>query len=101
MRKAEGDLWAPGALVIDGKLKKSTGGGGTIIATASSEPFKPVSNVQGRMPERSGEVALLRDTADKHGLEPGDRLGIATRHGVVPVTVVGSYTLGQRQRRRH
>ena len=94
VRKAEGDLWAAGALVIDGKLKKSTGGGGTIIATASSEPFKPVSNVRGRMPQRSGEVALLRDTADKHGLEPGDRLGIATRHGVVAVTVVGSYTVG-------
>jgi putative ABC transport system permease protein len=92
--KAEGDLWASGALVVDGELKKSTGGGGTIIGTASTEPFKPVSNVDGRMPERSGEVALLRDTADKHGLEPGDSLGIATRDGTEQVTVVGSYDLG-------
>ena len=94
VRLAEGDLWAAGALVIDGKLKKSAGGGGTIIATASSGPFKPVSNIKGRMPEQSGEVALLRDTADKYGLEPGDRLGIASRHGVAPVTVVGSYEIG-------
>jgi putative ABC transport system permease protein len=92
--KAEGDLWASGALVVDGELQKSTGGGGTIIGTASSEPFKPVSNVDGRMPERRGEVALLRDTADKHGLEPGDPLGIATRDGTEQVTVVGSYELG-------
>ena len=61
--KAEGDLWASGALVVNGELKKSTGGGGTIIATASSEPFKPVSNVDDRMPRRSGEV----------GHEPGAR----------------------------
>ena len=32
-------------------------------------------------PSSSGEVALLRDTADKHDLEPGDQLGIATRNG--------------------
>ena len=92
--KAEGDLWASGALVVDGELKKSTGGGGTIIATASSEPFKPVSNVDGRMPRRSGEVALIRATAEKHGLEPGDSLGIATRDGTEQVTVVGSYDFG-------
>ena len=92
--KAEGDLWASGALVVNGELKKSTGGGGTIIATASSEPFKPVSNVDGRMPRRSGEVALIRATAEKHGLEPGDSLGIATRDGTEQVTVVGSYDFG-------
>ena len=92
--KAEGDLWASGALVVDGELKKSTGGGGTIIASASGEPFKPVSNLDGRMPRRSGEVALLRDTADKHSLEPGDALGIATRDGTEQVTLVGAYDFG-------
>jgi putative ABC transport system permease protein len=92
--KAEGDLWASGGLVVDGELKKATGGGGTIIGTASTEPFKPVSNVDGHMPRRSGEVALLRATADKYGLEPGDRIGIATRGGTAPVTVAGSYELG-------
>lgn len=92
--KAQGDLWASGGLVVDGEFKKSSGGGGTIIATASSEPFKPASNVDGRMPERSGEVALLHATADKYDLSPGDRLGIATRRGVESVTVVGAYDLG-------
>ena len=92
--KVEGELWAPGGLVIDGKLKRSTGGGGTIISTASSEPFSPATNVEGRMPESSGEVAVLRDTAQKHDLAPGERIGIATRGGIVPVTVVGAYDLG-------
>ncbi len=46
------------------------------------------------MPERSGEVALLRETAEKHGLEPGDTLGIATRNGTEQVIVVGEYDFG-------
>ena len=92
--KAEGELWSSGGLVIEGELKRSTGGGGTIISTASTEPFNPASNIDGRMPERSGEVALLRDTADKYDLEPGDRVGIATRGGVIGVDVVGAYDLG-------
>ena len=99
--QAEGELWASGALVVDGELKKSTGGGGTIITTASSGPFKPVSNVDGRMPERSGEVALYRDTAEKHDLEPGDSLGIATRDGTEQVTVVGYLRPRKRERGRH
>lgn len=92
--KAEGDLWASGGLVIDGKLEKSSGGGGTIISTASSEPFSPATNVDGRMPENLGEVAVLHATAAKHHLAPGDRIGIATRRGTVPVTVVGAFDLG-------
>ena len=93
--EVQGELWAPGALVIDGELKRSTGGGGTIISTASSEPFSPATNVDGRMPERSGQVALLRDTAEKYDLSPGDRIGIASRGGIVTVTVVGAYDLGR------
>jgi putative ABC transport system permease protein len=92
--KVEGDLWASAALVVDGELKKPAGGGGTILATASSEPFKPVSNVDGRMPQRSGEVALLRSTAEKYGLEPGDTLGIVTRDRTRQVMVVGAYDFG-------
>ena len=68
--KAEGELWAPGALVIDGELRRSTGGGGTIITAALSEQFRPETNVDGRMPQRSGEVALIRDTAEKYGPRP-------------------------------
>jgi putative ABC transport system permease protein len=92
--KAEGTVWASGGLVIGGELKRSTGGGGTIITTASSEPFSAETYLEGRKPERSAEVALLHETADKWGLEPGDRIGIASRGGVEPVTVVGTYDFG-------
>ena len=92
--KAEGELWSAGGLVIDGEFKRSAGGGGTIISTSSSEPFNPASNVDGRMPQRGPEVALLRDTAEKHNLALGDRVGIATRGGIPQVTIVGVYDLG-------
>jgi putative ABC transport system permease protein len=92
--KAAGELWSPGGLVIDGELKKASGGGGTIITTASEEPFNPATDVEGRLPEAPREIALLRATADKYGLGPGDQIGLATHRGIVPVTVVGSYKVG-------
>ena len=92
--KASGELWSPGGLVIDGELKKASGGGGTIVTTSSEEPFNPATEVDGRLPKSSREVALLRATADKYDLSPGDQIGIATHRGIVPVTVVGSYKLG-------
>ena len=91
--KAEGELWSAGGW-IDGEFKRAAGGGGTIISTSSSEPFNPASKVDGRMPGRAREVALLRDTAEKHNLALGDRVGIVTRAGVAQVTIVGVYDLG-------
>jgi putative ABC transport system permease protein len=92
--KAQGALWSPGGLVIDGELEKSSGGGGTIATALLDEPFRAETLVEGRLPQHSGEVALISATADKHDLGPGDRIGIATHRGVVPVTVVGSYEFG-------
>jgi putative ABC transport system permease protein len=92
--RAEGALWAPGALVIDGELKKSSGGGGTIVTASLDEPFRAETVVDGRLPRGSGEVALIRATAEKYDLGPGDRIGVATHRGIVPVAVVGSYEFG-------
>jgi putative ABC transport system permease protein len=94
VEKAAGELWAPGGLVIDGELKKASGGGGTIITTSSGEPFSPATNIDGRMPEASGEVAVIHATADKYHLSSGDRIAIATHRGIVPVKVVGAYDVG-------
>ena len=92
---ATGTLWAPGGLVIDGDFKKSAGGGGTIVTAELGEPFSAATNVQGRLPEHSGEVALIRATAEKYGLGPGDRIGIATRRGVCPSRLSAHYEYGQ------
>jgi putative ABC transport system permease protein len=92
--KAEGDLYGLGGLVLDGKLKQSTGGGGTIVAASSEKPFKPADSVKGRLPQRSGEVAVVKATAENRGIHIGDRIGIANRRGVAQVTVVGTFELG-------
>ncbi|HEY7453015.1 MAG TPA: ABC transporter permease [Thermoleophilaceae bacterium] len=92
--KVSGELWSPAGLVIDGELKKASGGGGTIVTSSSEEPFNPATEVDGRLPHGPREVALLRATAEKYDLGPGDQIGIATHRGVVPVTVVGSYEIG-------
>jgi putative ABC transport system permease protein len=91
---AGGELFGAGGLMVDGKLKKATGGGGTIVTSSSEEPFNPATNVEGRLPERSGEVAVAHSTAENRGIAVGDRIGIANRNGVTMVTVVGAYDLG-------
>ena len=92
--KAEGTLWSPGGLVIDGDLKKSSGGGGTIVTAILDEPFSAETIVDGRLPQNPREVVVIRATAEKYDLGPGDGIGIATHRGIVPVTVVGSYKYG-------
>ena len=90
---AEGQLEEHASLVIDGKLKES-GEGGMVVATASPEPFDSTTDVDGEIPSGSGQVAVLRDTAERHGIEVGDRVGIAARTGVQQVEVTGIFKLG-------
>ena len=90
---AAGQLDAPGGLVIDGKYQ-DPGNSGFLVVTATPKPFDPTNNLEGRRPRKSGEIGMLRETADSNDLKLGDRVGIATREGVKPVTVVGIYDLG-------
>ena len=90
---AAGQLEERGALVIDGKLKES-GEGGLVVQTAMPEPFDSTTDVDGRIPSGSGQVAVLRETAERNDLEVGDSIGIAARRGVQRVEVVGIFELG-------
>ena len=92
--EAEGDLYGLGGLVIDGKLKQSTGGGGTIVAASPQGSFKSADSVKGRLPQRSGEVAVVQATAENRGIHIGDRIGVANRRGIAQVDVVGTFELG-------
>ena len=91
---AAGELEENGGLVIDGKLVDSGGGPGLIINSSSPEPFSSAADVEGELPSRSGQVGVIRDTADEHDLEVGDRVGIATRTGTQQVTVSAIFELG-------
>jgi len=93
VRSAAGQLDAPGGLVIDGKYK-DPGNSGFIVVTATPAPFDPTNNLDGRQPTRPGEIGMLRETAKSNHVKLGQRVGIATREGVQPATVVGIYDLG-------
>src|SRR3954451_6709933 len=88
-----GQLDSPAGLVVDGKFKESHGGG-FMVVTSTPKPIDPTNNLEGRSPERRGEIGMLRETAEDNGVDLGDTVGIATRDGVEQVKVVGVYDLG-------
>jgi putative ABC transport system permease protein len=90
---AEGQLTALGRLVIDGEVVDTFGAPGLVVAAASPR-FEPSETVAGRRPRSSGEAALLEQNAQSEGIGIGDRIGIATRKGMRPVTVVGLFAFG-------
>ena len=93
VQRAEGALDVRGALVIDGRVLEGRGPG-TEIRAAQPPPFDTTRVVSGRRVQRTGELAVLADTAREAGIELGDRVGIAGRSGVSFVTVVGTFDAG-------
>ena len=90
---AEGQITAFGRLVVDGEVVETFGAPGLVVADAS-ERFDPGEVVAGRDPRRSGEASLLEQNAADQGIEIGDRIEVATRRGLKPVTVVGTFAFG-------
>ena len=90
---AEGALEVRGALVLHGRVLESRGPG-TEIRAAQPAPFDTTRVVAGRRVQRTGELAVLAETAREAGIDVGDRVGIAARDGVRQTTVVGTFDLG-------
>jgi putative ABC transport system permease protein len=88
---AAGEVAALGSPVVDGRYVQSTGAP-SFVFSLSPEQFRSTDLAAGRYPDRSGEVAINEALADSEGLALGDRLGIATRSGVRPVTLTGLVT---------
>jgi putative ABC transport system permease protein len=91
---AHGQVGAMGRLVVDGKAV-DTAGAPSFVLGAAPERFNPIDTVTGREPRADGEIAVLQQTADGQHLELGDRVGLATRDGVVRFRVVGTFSFGQ------
>ena len=89
---AAGGLWTPGSLVLRGKRVGSEFAPGMLNAMLPA-PFNPSRVVRGRMPGRSGEVAVNRQVAERQRLRLGQRVGIATRTGVRYAKLVGTIDL--------
>ena len=91
---AGGELSALGHIVVDGEVVETFGAPGLVVADADPR-FDPSETIAGRDPLRPGEIAVLEQNAEDNGIELGERIGVATRHGTEQATVVGIFAFGE------
>jgi putative ABC transport system permease protein len=94
VESAVGQLQGNGALIVDAEALRTHGGAPNPVLGVVPEPFDPTDPVEGRDPERSGEIAVSRDQADDNGVEVGDEVELETAIGKQPVEVVGLVDFG-------
>jgi putative ABC transport system permease protein len=95
VRLAEGQIQASGQLVVDGEIVGSTGGAPAIVVSNVDPSINPNVALEGRLPENPGEVAVIKDTADREDLTVGqDGIALATKIGTEPVELVGVFRYG-------
>ncbi|MEW6581359.1 MAG: FtsX-like permease family protein [Actinomycetota bacterium] len=92
---ASGQIEGTGSLVVDGEFVEPAGGAPPLVFSALPDPLSPGEYVEGHAPARSGEVGVDSNTADKADVTVGQRVGLATRTGVQPVTVSGVFKFGE------
>jgi putative ABC transport system permease protein len=94
---AAGDVFAEGAVLLgsDGTPAVSTQGPPTFgIGWQDDERLTPLRLVDGRGPQRAGEVAIDTEAADAGDLAVGDRTSVVTPAGSRAVEVVGVFRFG-------
>ena len=94
VRRAEGQIFADGALVVRGKAVEPRFAPAFVVAN-SAPPFNPLRLVSGRLHTDSGEIVVNRKLADDEHLAVGDRLGVTSRTGIHPVRLVGIADFGK------
>ncbi len=94
VEEAVGNVQANGALIVDGEALRAAGGAPNPVIGVVPEPFDATEAVEGRDPERSGEIAVSRGLAEDNGVEVGDQVELETAQGAEPVTVVGLVNFG-------
>ncbi len=91
---AQGELTAQGHLVVDGEVVETMGA--PAFVSASGDPrFDPTEQTSGERPLAPGEINLLTQNAEDNGIQIGDEIGLTTKSGVKPVTVVGTFDFGE------
>ena len=83
-----------GYVVADGTPLNAQGGAPDFVFSTVPEELNPYSPITGRLPERSGEVAVAKEIAQRGKLHVGDRLQLATQAGAKDVTLVGILKYG-------
>ena len=92
--KAEGQIQAAGALVVNGKYAGSSSGAPSLVVSSLSDTFNPYTFSAGHAPTASGEVVVNSKLADDKHLKVGQHVQLATAVGLKPVTIVGIFNLG-------
>lgn len=92
---AEGLVDAQGSLVVDGDFVSSAGGAPTIVVSTPSERFQSSDIEAGAFPSADGQIAVDVGLADREDLSVGQRVGLTTRVGVKPVTIVGTFRFAE------
>jgi putative ABC transport system permease protein len=88
--KAVGSVETSNAALFTSEGKRVGGGGApTQVTSATPAPFSPITYVEGRAPERMGEVSLLKSTADDKGIEVGDTVSVVGDGPRTNLKVVG------------
>jgi putative ABC transport system permease protein len=88
---AEGVVQDLASVVVDGEFVSSVGGAPNLVFSTPSERFQTNQLVAGAFPKASGEIAVDVDLAKREKLDVGRNVGLATRTGVQPVRIVGTF----------
>ena len=88
---AEGLIQDLASVVVDGEFVSSVGGAPNLVFSTPSERFQTNQLVSGAFPSASGEIAVDVDLAKREKLDVGRSVGLATRTGVQPVRIVGTF----------
>jgi putative ABC transport system permease protein len=92
---SEGQVSTQGQLVVGGDVISSQGGAPAIVVSNVSPEINPSVALEGRLPENPGEVAVIKDVADREDLQVGqDGVALATAVGTRPVELVGTFRYG-------
>jgi len=91
---AEGGIFDAGSILDEDGEPIQTGGAPNFIASSISARFSPLDYTQGRSPRTADEIALDEFTADKHGFEIGERVGVLGRVEAKRYELVGVAKFG-------
>jgi len=91
VKAAEGTVFSTSVTVVDAdkdSLSPSSGAP-TIVGNWNSNDARTMDITSGAAPEGAGQIMVDADTADKHGLELGDEIGVITAVGTHRAKISG------------
>ncbi|HYI99187.1 MAG TPA: FtsX-like permease family protein [Thermoleophilaceae bacterium] len=94
VEKAQGGIFSFGRITDAEGKPFGQGFAPQFISSATEKPFDTLTYVEGRAPRDATEVAVDASTADREGVDVGDRIGVVGERPLQRFTVVGTNKLG-------